>query len=306
MTTAIDLFAGFGGFTEGAEAAGIEVKWAANHSSLAVKYHRLNHPGTEVVQQDLQQANFMDAPRTDIMLASPCCQGHGNAAGKKRNSPSHDKSRNTAMSVVTAAEIHRHDAFVVENVKEFLEWTLYPAWKHAMELLGYTLANHIVDAADYGVPQHRERLLIVGTKSKAPLFLDPLKQIHIPASSFIEWDAPHTWRKVADKCLKTRQRVENGRRAFGDTFLAPFYGGGSGLTGRSLDRPVGTITTVDRWALIRGDEIRVLQPSENRAGMGFRRSFILPKVKREATHGLGNAVPPPLATAYLNELQRRM
>lgn len=305
MITAIDLFAGAGGFTEGAEAAGIEVKWAANHSPLAVKYRRLNHPGTEVVQQDLQQANFMDAPRTDIMIASPCCQGHGNAAGKKRNSPSHDKSRNTAMSVITAAEVHNHDAVVVENVKEFLEWTLYPAWKLSMELLGYTLANHIVDAADYGVPQHRERLLIIGTKSKAPLFLAPPKQPHIPASSFIEWDA-HPWRKVVDKVPATQRRVTAGRQRFGDVFLAPYYGDGSGLTGRSLDRPVGTITTVDRWALVRGDEIRVLQPSENRAAMGVRPSFILPKVKREATHMLGNMVPPPLATAFLNELQRRM
>lgn len=302
---AIDLFAGAGGFTEGAQAAGIDVVWAANHSAIAVKYHRLNHPGTEVVQQDLQQANFMGAPRTDIMLASPCCQGHGNAAGKKRNSPYHDKSRNTAMAVVTAAEVHQHDAIVVENVKEFLEWTLYPAWKHAMELLGYALANHVVDAADYGAPQHRERLLIVGTKSKAPLFLAPPKQAHIPVSSIIEWNA-HPWRKVADKCLKTRQRVDNGRRAFGDTFIAPFYGAGSGLTGRSLDRPVGTITTIDRWAVVRGDEIRVFQPSENRAAMGVRPDFILPKVKRDATHMLGNMVPPPLATAFLNELQRRL
>lgn len=305
MTTAIDLFAGAGGFTEGAEAAGINVLWAANHNTTAVQYHRLNHPHTEVVQQDLHLANFMDAPKTDIIIASPCCQGHGNAAGKKRNSPSHDKSRNTAQCVVTAVQVHRHDAFVVENVKEFLEWELYPAWEHAMHLLGYTMANHIVDAADYGVPQHRERLFIVGTKSKAPLHLDPPKQPHIAAASFIEWD-DHPWRKVVDKVEATQRRVSAGRQRFGDTFLAPFYGDGSGLTGRSLDRPVGTITTIDRWALVRGDEIRVLQPSENRAAMGFRPDFILPKVKREATHVLGNAVPPPLATAFLNELQRRM
>lgn len=303
---AIDLFAGAGGFTEGAIAAGIDVVWAANHNANAVKYHRLNHPETEVVQQDLQLANFMEAPRTDIMIASPCCQGHGNAAGKKRNSPSHDKSRNTAHCVVTAAQIHRHDAFVLENVKEFLDWELYPAWEHAMHLLGYTMANHIVDAADYGVPQHRERLLIVGTKSKAPLHLAPPKQPHIPVSTIIEWDEPHKWRKVKDKCLNTRQRAAAGRQRFGDTFIMPFYGSGSGKTGRSLDRPVGTITTIDRWAIVRGDEIRVFQPSENRAAMGVRSNFILPKVKREATHLLGNMVPPPLATVFLNELQRRM
>lgn len=302
---AIDLFAGAGGFTEGALAANIDVIWAANHNDIAVKYHRLNHPGTEVFQQDLQLANFLDVPKHDIMLASPCCQGHSKASGKKRNSPSHDKSRNTAMCVVTAAEVHRQDAIVVENVVDLLQWELYPAWLHAMTILGYSVAEHIVDAADYGVPQHRERLLLVCTRSKQPLYLAPPKQPHIPASSFIEWD-DHPWRKVADKVEATQRRVAAGRQRFGDTFLAPFYGDGSGLTGRSLDRPVGTITTIDRWAVVRGDEIRVFQPGENRAAMGFRPDFILPKVKRQATHVLGNAVPPKLATAFLNELQRRM
>lgn len=302
---AIDLFAGAGGLTEGAIAAGIDVQWAANHSEVAVKYHRLNHPSTVVVQQDLQLANFMDAPKCDIILSAPCCQGHTPASGKKHNSPSHDKSRNTAMCVVTAAEVLRPAAVLVENVPELRKWALYPAWQHAMQLLGYSLAEHIVDAADYGVPQHRERMLIIATLSKEPLHLAPPKQAHIAASSFIEWDA-HPWRKVIDKVEATRRRVAAGRQRFGDTFIAPFYGAGSGLTGRSLDRPVGTITTVDRWAVVRGDEIRVFQPSENRAAMGFRPDFILPNVKREATHVLGNAVPPPLATAFLNELQRRL
>lgn len=304
-TTAIDLFAGGGGLTEGAEAAGIDVQWAANHNPIATKYHKLNHPRTEVVCQDLQLANFLDAPKTDIMLAAPCCQGHTPASGKKSNSPSHDKSRNTAMCVVTAAEVHRHKAIFVENVPELRKWALYPAWLHAMGLLGYSVAEHVVDAADYGVPQHRERLLLVCTRSKTPLYLAPEKQPHIPVSTIIEWEE-HKWAKVADKVLATRQRAAAGRARFGDTFIMPYYGSGSGKTGRSLDRPVGTITTIDRWALVRGDEIRVFQPSENRAAMSFRPDFILPPVKRQATHMLGNAVPPKLATAFLNEMIRRV
>ena len=50
---------------------------------------------------------------------------------------------------------------MVENVVDFQNWTLFPAWKDAMQRLGYAIAPHIIDAADHGVPQHRERLFLV-------------------------------------------------------------------------------------------------------------------------------------------------
>lgn len=302
-TTAIDLFAGIGGFTEGAIDAGIKVLWAANHNPKAVEYHKLNHPDTDVACQDLHQANFHEVPRHDILLASPCCQGHTHARGK--DMPHHDKSRSTAWAVIACAEAHREEAIVVENVQEFLDWRLYPAWKDCLQRLGYSVAEHVVDAADYGVPQHRVRALIVATKSKAPLFLGPPRQPHVPASSFIEWDE-HEWFPIAEKVQATRERAAAGRARFGERFVMPFYGSGSGKTGRSLDRPIGTITCVDRWAVVNGDKMRILQPSENRAAMGMRPTLLLPKVKREATHMIGNAVCPPKMTAHLLELQRRL
>ena len=71
------------------------------------------------------------------------------------------------------------------------------------------------------------------------------------------------------------RRIANGRRQHGDRFLAPFYGSGSGLTGRSLARPIGTITTRDRWAVIDGGRMRILTIPESRRAMGFRDSYRL-------------------------------
>jgi len=79
---AADLFAGLGGFTEGAEAAGVDVVWAANHWPQAVECHRRNHPRVEHLCQDLQQADWTTVPRHDLLLASPACQGHSKARGK--------------------------------------------------------------------------------------------------------------------------------------------------------------------------------------------------------------------------------
>ena len=66
---AIDLFAGAGGFSTGAVLAGCQVLWAANHWPIAVEWHTTNHPGTVHACQDLQQADFRDAPAHDILLA---------------------------------------------------------------------------------------------------------------------------------------------------------------------------------------------------------------------------------------------
>ncbi|HHQ6598103.1 TPA: DNA cytosine methyltransferase [Serratia fonticola] len=290
---AIDLFAGLGGSSTGAQMAGVDVVWAGNHWPDAVEIHAMNHPRAQHVCQDLHQANWAKVPAHDLMLASPCCQGHSRARGRKAGNPQHDASRSTAWAVVSAAEFHMPEGIIVENVKEFLKWALYPAWAAAMQALGYSLAPHIVDCADLGVPQNRERLFIVCTRSKSPLFLDLPKMPHAPASSFIDFDAGK-WQPIEKpgRAAATLARVKNGRAKFGDRFLMPYYGSGSGLTGRSLNRPIGTITTRDRWAVVDGDRMRMIIGEEVMAGMSFPKGYHRPQSNKLTVHMAGNAVPP--------------
>jgi DNA (cytosine-5)-methyltransferase 1 len=296
--TAIDLFAGAGGFTTGAEAAGLQVLWAANHWPAAVEAHRLNHPGTVHACQDLQQADFRQAPAHDVLLASPSCTGHTPARG--RDLPRHDAARSTAWAVVTAAEVHRAPLLVVENVPAFRAWVLYPAWRAALEALGYALAEHVLDAAHHGVPQHRERLFVVATRSRAPLQLHLEQEPLQPIGPHLQWDA-HRWSEVdrPGRAAATLARVARGRREVGAGFVMPYYGSGSGETGRSLGRPLGTVTTRDRWAVVDGGRMRMLQPPEYAAAMGFSADYQLPPSRSLAIHLLGNAVCPPVAERLL-------
>lgn len=296
--TAIDLFAGAGGFSEGAALAGVEVIWAANHNPLAVQWHGQNHAQAAHSCQDLQQANFYDVPKADIILASPCCQGHSKARGKDR--PHHDNQRSTAWAVVSAAEAMQSECLVIENVPEFTDWILYPAWADALKRLGYSLSVNVLDAADFGVPQHRTRVFIVGTRSAAPLALKLEKKEHVAVNTVLEWDS-YDWNPVnkpgrAENSLK---RIENGRKVYGERFVAPFYGSGSGTTGRSIERPIGTLTTKDRWSLIKGDQMRMVQIPEAKRIMGFRDSYQLPASHTAAMQMLGNAVCPPVPAAIL-------
>lgn len=301
MTTAVDLFAGAGGFSQGARAAGVHVAWAANHWPTAVQWHAANHPETAHACQDLQQCDFREAPRHDILLASPACQGHSKARGTDK--PHHDAQRSTAWAVITCAEVHRPQAVVVENVPEFTDWTLYPAWCAAMHALGYALNPMVVDAADHGVPQHRRRLFVVATRSKSPVQLRLQRREHVPIGSFIDWTAGR-WLPIerAGRSARTLQRVANGRARFGARFVMPYYGSGSGLTGRSIDRPLGTVTTRARWGLVDGDQMRMLSASEARGAMGFPADYRLPPQPAQALHLLGNAVCPPVAADIVSSL----
>lgn len=297
---AIDLFAGAGGFSTGATMAGCNVVWAANHWPAAVQVHANNHPDTVHVCQDLQQANWTQVPAHDLLLASPACQGHSRARGKER--VHHDAQRSTAWAVVSAAECHRPAVFVVENVPEYTRWTLYPAWCAAMHALGYALAPMVLDAADHGVPQHRRRLILVGTRSKHPIELRLPRRAHAPASGVIDFGAGE-WTLLRDKVAATQARACRGRASFGDRFVMPYYGGGSGLTGRCLSRPIGTITTKARWGIVDGDRMRMASVPENRAFMGFPDGYQLPNSVVDANMMLGNAVVPVLACDVINAIR---
>lgn len=298
---AIDLFSGAGGFSTGAVMAGCNVVWAANHWPAAVAVHADNHPATTHVCQDLQQADWTQVPAHDLLMASPACQGHSRAKGKER--PHHDAMRATAWAVVSAAECHRPGALLVENVPEFAQWALYPAWCAAMNALGYALAPMILDAADHGVAQHRRRLFIVGTRSKHPVELALAAREHVGSGQIIDFNAGR-WSAVGKpgRASATLARVASGRACHGARFVTAYYGNETG--GRNLARPVGTITTRDRWAVIDGDRMRMLSVPECRRAMGFPDSYRLPERAKDAMHMLGNAVVPLVARDVINAIRQ--
>lgn len=282
--------------------AGCRVVWAANHWPEAVATHAENHPATAHVCQDLQQADWTQAPAHDMLMASPACQGHCRARGKEK--PHHDALRSTAWAVVSAAECHRPAVVLIENVPEFAAWTLYPAWCAALDALGYALAPMVIDAADHGVAQHRRRLFIVGTRSRHPLELQFEPQPHVGSGQIIEFDTGR-WSQIdkPGRACATLARVAAGRACHGSRFVTAYYGSEKG--GRCLSRPVGAITTRDRWAVIDGDRMRMLSVQECRRAMGFPEGYRLPERSKTAMHMLGNAVVPLVARDVITALRQR-
>lgn len=292
---AVDLFAGWGGLTLGAEQAGVHVAWSANHWPLAVRTHAMNHPNTEHVCQDLRQADWTKLPPHELLLSAPSCQGHSPASQPKRRAY-HDALRATAMAVIDCADVTEPKAIIVENVPAFTSWRLYPWWCDGLRKLGYQLDERIVVASQHGVAQRRRRLFVIATRPgvRVPPFVtsdvepafEPLLDPTVPDSA---------WTPVARATPNVRARIERSARRHGPRFLTQHTSDHHGVP---LHEPIRTITTATHhWNLVDGDRYRALTGRELARGMGFPDTFTWPADASVAdvTKGLGNAVCPPVA-----------
>lgn len=289
VTRAVDLFGGFGGFTEGAKRAGVQVVYAANHWPLAVETHAANHPEVEHECQDLMQKNWTELPEYDVLLASPACQGHS-AASQPSRQRYHDDLRMTAWAVVDCAEATLPATLVVENVVAFQRWQLFGLWTAALEKLGYTLSIGVVRASYVGVPQRRDRLFIVGRRDGRRMKLTPKVRDEPSFRDCID-DSAAGWRDIAScrypgaRGRLRRVSAELGRGIAHHVTDCPVV---------SLDGPLPTITTKHQWALVDGESYRQLTAREIARGMGFPESYRWDTSLTQAVRGLGNAVPPPV------------
>lgn len=298
-TTVVDLFAGAGGSSTGAASIGCVLAAAVNHWPVAVASHALNHPRTKHYCEDAAVTDPTTLPAHDVLIASPSCTGHTRARGIER--PHHDSARATAWCVVRVLEAQRPRLVVVENVPEMRAWVLYPAWRAALEALGYRLTESIIDAADCSVPQERERLFVVGTRGRRAIAPRIVPTERRPARECIDLDGG-SWRPWREYAAKSVERIEAAVRRQGRECLVPYYGSRSSHAGRSLDRPIGTLTTRDRYVVVRGDVARVLTVDEQLALSGFPAGYRLTGSRRDRVAQIGNAVPPPLAAAVLRSV----
>ncbi len=181
--TVTDLFCGAGGSSSGLREAGYRVVMAANHWDLAIKSHQLNHPDTDHSQADISQVNPAYFPRTHVLWGSPECTNHSIAKGVKRQrqqdlalfemdgtrplpDEAANRSRATMWDIPRFAEHHRYMAIILENVVDAYRWDQFPAWRQAMDALGYRMQFVWLNSmhAQIGglpAPQSRDRMYIV-------------------------------------------------------------------------------------------------------------------------------------------------
>ena len=164
--TAIDLFGGAGGMALGATMAGVNVTVAVEADANAASTYSANHSRVRVLNQTVETVSRLRISRRRplMVFGGPPCQGFSISNQKTRN------SRNSGNWLFkeylrVVGEVQPHWA-VFENVTGILqtEGGYFAREVHAgLTELGYALSTWILDAADFGVPQHRRRLFIVGS-----------------------------------------------------------------------------------------------------------------------------------------------
>ncbi|WP_313100944.1 DNA cytosine methyltransferase [Epilithonimonas sp.] len=164
----IEVFSGPGGMSLGAKSAGIDIKIAVEKDYYAAQTYAKNHKGTTVVVDDISNVKEFVFERENegvVLFGGPPCQGYSNSNQKNK---SKDNPKNWLFKeFIRCTKLIRPDWIVIENVKGLLNlekgFFLNEIFKDLNDL-GYTVNYKILNSVDFGVPQKRERIFIVGSR----------------------------------------------------------------------------------------------------------------------------------------------
>lgn len=311
---AFDMFCGGGGSSLGARSAGVEIAGGVDLWKPATDSFKLNFPKAEIFNCDIRKLAANSVSKKigpiDLLLSSPECTHHTCARGNK---PRSEDSKETALEVIRFARVLKPRWIILENVVHMRPWGRYPELKEKLAAIGYKLTEQVLNAADFGVAQSRRRLFLTGDLIAPPPKVIPSDKGIVTVRDIL--DPPGTWKmqplKTPKRAKGTLERAERAFHALGENkaFLIVYYGTDGSGGWQSIDIPLRTVTTIDRFALVvpspEGHFMRMLQPSEIRRAMGFPLDFKFPNVsRRERIKLLGNAVCSPVMEAIIQTITR--
>lgn len=174
----IDLFAGCGGLSLGFIKDGNTIKKAVEYDSSIANTYKRNHPEVEVIVDDIKnidQSNTFKYGDADIIIGGPPCQGFSMAGARIRHGFIDDPRNYLFKHYFNVVKKVRPRVFVMENVKGmktmqkgriFEEIISSFSDETLLEGKPYSIFYRIVKAVDFGIPQKRERLIIIGSTIK--------------------------------------------------------------------------------------------------------------------------------------------
>ncbi len=161
----IDIFSGIGGLSLGAINAGINVRFAFEKDKYAAKTYVRNHPHTKMICEDIRNVDPLKYVTESpfIIFGGPPCQGF--SVSNKQSRDNNNPNNTLFYEFLRFVNILNPTWFLFENVEGITSFNKGKTIKHIIELfekLGYNTSYAVLYASDYGVPQHRNRLFIVG------------------------------------------------------------------------------------------------------------------------------------------------
>ena len=288
--TFIDLFAGIGGMRLGFEHAGGRCVFSSEWDPNCQKTYEANF-GT-LPDGDITQIHVDEIPKCDVILAGFPCQPFSSIG--KRAGFEHPTQGTLFYDVLRLIQGLRPKAFLLENVVGLVTHDKGNTFKVIQESLlaeGYLVDFRILDSADYGVPQHRKRIYIIGFDKEK---VDSQFQFEWPKPSGVMVDiGKFVESNVADRSISKHlqnsyiYKVEDGRpqvitpntKGPVKTLVASYH---------KIQRLTGTFVADGPTGL------RLLTESECKAIMGFPDSFKIPVSRTQMYRQMGNSVAVPV------------
>lgn len=311
---AIDLFCGGGGSSWGARAAGVRLVGAIDAWDIATEIYADNFPTarrnvlTYRLSDEVGPEIFDGIGKVDLLIASPECTNHSIARGARVRC---EESRRSGWFVKRFIEELTPRWIVLENVNGMRRWDGFDGLIAELKSHGYNLRLQSLDSASFGVPQNRRRLFIMGDRRNQPPVVQPTVSSFAAASTIVcEPGAYRTSPLFKEgRASATLERAKSAIAALGKgkPFLIVYYGSDRAGGWQSLDRPLRTLTTLDRFALVAWEDgeprMRMLQVPELKAAMGIDETYRMQHgTRRDQVRILGNGVAAPVMRAVVETL----
>lgn len=167
--TSIDLFSGCGGLTEGMHKAGFTTRIAVEIENYAVEAFKLNHKKTIVIQKDIREIKIKEIKKAlgeeplHLLAGCPPCQGFSTIR-KLNGTNVTDARNNLILEYLRLVKALRPYTIMLENVPGLKNYYLFKHMVSKLKAIGYNVDYKVVNVKDYGVPQRRKRLVLVGSR----------------------------------------------------------------------------------------------------------------------------------------------
>jgi DNA (cytosine-5)-methyltransferase 1 len=166
---AIDLFSGVGGLSEGMVQAGFTAKAAIEIDKHAVLAYRMNHPETKVIEKDIRKVSAdeiieeLNGEPLHLLAGCPPCQGFSSVRRLNRKQNIRDERNGLILEYLRLVKELMPLTIMMENVPGLVNYYLFKDVVKELDKLGYRPKVKIVNVKNYGVPQNRKRLIMVGS-----------------------------------------------------------------------------------------------------------------------------------------------
>lgn len=299
--TFIDLFAGIGGIRQGFEDQNTKCVFSSEWDKFSAKTYEANYG--EAPYGDITQINEKDIPKHDVLLAGFPCQPFSNIG--KRQGFGHETQGTLFFDVLRILKYHMPKMFLLENVPGLLtiqKGETFRVILENLEDLGYTVFYDVLDAQNFGLPQVRKRVVIVGFHPDLNIssfaFPQGSNEVRVPVSSILEkkpkgYDiSEHLQQSYLFKKDDGKpQVIDNTSDIQVKTLVASYH---------KIQRLTGTF-------IKEGDTgLRLFSELECKRLMGFPDDFLIPVSRTQMYRQMGNSVAVPMIKEVADAMKEEL